>query len=293
MSLIKKYLTILFSLVLSISKAQQLSIDSTSFKTDSTTQTTDTSKNRPSFRIVVTDDVGLPLDSLALAEADSVPLLDVEEELKDQLLTLDSIVTIAAIYSPMLKVQDAVINAGEEQVKISRREWIKNIYGSNTYIISNQNNLAYSAVLNDESSVFFNGYRISGNVNVPLWDIFGRQPRINLSKAELTARRWKKDELILQLKQEVTLQYYQLMNAFNILRILSDALEMSNTNTKLAEREFKESAISISEYSRVVEINVKAKTDFEFAKSNFFTYYNQFENLVGVKMSQLMQKTKK
>lgn len=252
---------------------------------------------RPTYKIRVID----PRDTTALnsfqlsqsdtSTADTTLLLNLDMDLKDQMITLDSIIQLALENSPAMKSEDAMVQGGIQELKLVRRDWMKNIYGNSSYYVGNQNNLAYSAdPISNANSLYINGYRTGATIAVPLWDIVSRKPRIALSKAELEAKRAHKDETAFRITQEVIAKYNNLIATYNVLKVLSLSVEASNTNYQFAEKEFRESSITIAELSKVAELNFRSKADFEYGKSAFFTSYTQFEYFIGVKMPELIKK---
>lgn len=222
---------------------------------------------------------------------DSNVLFNLEMDIKDQLIGIDSIIELAKSYSPSLKFQSALVETGVQALKLTRRDWLRNIYGSSSYYVGNQNNLAYSAdPISNANSLYINGYRTGATITIPLYDIFSRKTQISLSKAELEAKRYRKEEVAFQITQQVIASYNTLIATYNVLKVLSMAAEVSSTNYQFAEKEFRESSISIAELSKLAELHFKSKADFEYGKSAFFTAYSQLEYFVGVKMPQLIKK---
>ncbi len=258
-------------------------------------QKTDSVAAPTNFKIRVvepstTDTLAIETPTLA-AINDTIPLLDFEVDLKDQLLPLDSLIALAIVYSPVVKFEESTVQKSTSELKITKREWLKNVYGSTSYFIGNQNNVAYSAdPITNESSILINGYRSGATINIPLVDIFTRKAKVSASRSEMESRIHKREVAEMEVAKETIILYNSLLSSFNVLKVLSKAMAISNTNYQLAEKEFRESAITIVELSSISETNFTAQTRFEYAKSQFFTYYTQLETLIGLKMSQMTRK---
>ena len=69
----------------------------------------------------------------------SIKTIDLTKDLREQLVSLDSLITIAALNSPTMKAQDALIEAGTQQIKFARREWQNGVFGTFTQSLGNQN----------------------------------------------------------------------------------------------------------------------------------------------------------
>jgi outer membrane protein TolC len=58
----------------------------------------------------------------------------------------------------------------------------------------------------------------------------------------------------------------------------------------MAEQQFQQGLIPITEWSRVKEITAKAETEYAMAYATFFTYFHQFEDLIGIPLKELILK---
>ena len=218
--------------------------------------------------------------------------LDESKDLADQLVPLDSIITIALIHSPGIKFQQDLVDAADYQVKFMQRIWTNNLIGFVNYSAGNQNLVAADSQTPGTitSSNVTNGYRAGVQLNVPLYEIVGRKTRINIYKSQLQSAVDKKDQASQELTQVIIQQYYTLIYYHNLIAIRSDAKQTTINQYEVAEQEFKDGIIQASELSRLKSIEVNARADYEEAKREFGIIYHQFENMVGVPMNQLMKK---
>lgn len=218
--------------------------------------------------------------------------LDLTKELKDQLVPLDSIIDLAIANNPGLKAQEALITAGNEQIKLGRREWQNGVFVSFNQNIGNQT-LFYDSnnePLGTQSQSTTTGYRLGLNVNVPLFWFFARSNRINIFKQELNVRRETKEKLKIDLARIVISEYNNMLSTHQILLIASNSRSSARMVMDMANQQFKQGDISIGEYTSVMGIATKAESDYEIAKSNFYTWYEQLEQLLGVRLDQLTRK---
>jgi outer membrane protein TolC len=218
--------------------------------------------------------------------------LDLTKELKDQLVPLDSIIDLAIANNPGIKAQDALIIAGNEQVKLGRREWQNGVFVSFNQNIGNQM-LFYDSnnePLGTQSQSTTTGYRLGFNVNVPLYWFFARSTRINIFKQELNISRETKEKLKIDLARIVISEYNNMLSAHQLLLIASNSRSSARIVMDMANQQFKQGDISIGEYTSVMGIATKTESDYEIAKSNFYTWYEQLERLIGVRLDQLTRK---
>jgi outer membrane protein TolC len=102
--------------------------------------------------------------------------------------------------------------------------------------------------------------------------------------------RYQKQQTELEVKRQVVAEYNNVIAAQKVLRIKSESLENFRVLHQLAEKQFREGTIPLEDYAYSTDLVVKAETDYELAKSNFKTLYQQFEYLVGVKLTTLMRR---
>lgn len=218
--------------------------------------------------------------------------LDLTKELKDQLVPLDSIISLAIANNPGIRAQDALITAGNEQVKLGRREWQNGVFVSFNQNIGNQTLFFDSSnePIGTQSQSTTTGYRLGFNVNVPLFWFFARTNRINIYKQELNVRRETKEKLKIDLARIVIAEYNSMLSTHSILLIASNSRSSARMVMDMANQQFKQGDISISDYTSVMGLASKAESDYEIAKSNFYTWYEQLEQLIGVRLDKLTRK---
>ncbi len=225
-----------------------------------------------------------------LAAARDSAFLDEEADLQQQLIPLDSIITIALQNSPAIKFQQDGVDASHYQVKYMQQQWTNDIAGFFNYSAGNQNLLTAGNQLpgNVTSSNISNGYRTGVQITLPLYELIGRKSRVNIYKAELQSSIDKRDQVKQEAVQVLIQLYYNLLYARNLMNIRSDAKQAAMNQYQVASLEFKDGIIQASELSRLKEIEADARAYYEEAKRQFSTFYFQFQNLIGVPMSQIM-----
>jgi outer membrane protein TolC len=218
--------------------------------------------------------------------------LDLNKDLKDQLIPVDSIVELAIHNNPGVKMQQALVESGEAQVRYAKSEWLRNIafnfnnsYG-NTTLFYNSNESATELQTQNLNT----GYRAGININIPLYEFFGRQHRVNVYRSELTAKDEQRKNVELELARQVIYEYNYTIAAHKMMLISSENLQAALTHQAMADKEFSEGVIGIGESARITEFASKAKIEFETAKREFFNWYMQLETLLGVRLDSLVRK---
>ncbi len=229
-----------------------------------------------------------------LAAARDSVFLDEEADLQQQLVPLDSIITIALRNSPAIRFQHDGVDASRYQVKFMQQQWTNDVSGFFNYSLGNQNLLTAGNQVPGSvtSSNISNGYRTGVQITLPLYELVGRKARINLYKAELQSSLDKEDQVKQEAIQVLIQVYYNLIFYRNLMNIRSDAKQAAINQYQVSSLEFKDGIIPASELSRLKEIEVNARADYEDSKRQFSIYYFQFQNLIGVPMSQIMLRRK-
>ncbi|MBK7966074.1 MAG: TolC family protein [Bacteroidetes bacterium] len=204
----------------------------------------------------------------ANGEITNIKTIDLTKDIREQLVSLDSLISIAALNSPTMKAQDALIEAGTDQIKFARREWQNGVFGTFTQSMGNQNsffntNQEPEAI---QSATVQTGFRLALNVNVPLFLLFGRTSRINVYKHELEVRRQTWEKIRMDVSRQVVYEYNNMLTAHKMMMIASASRGTSRLLLDMADKQFSQGDISIADFSSISAIATKAETDYEISK---------------------------
>ena len=240
---------------------------------------------------ISSDTIVSPHDSIG-SNLPKYRTLDLNKDLKDQLLPVDSLIDLAIANNPGIKMQDALVQSGEQQIKFSSKEWLHDIvfnfndnYGNST-LFYNTN----QTPVETQSKNLTSGYRVGININIPLYEVFGRNNRVGVYRAELHAKEEKVKDLELELARRVIYEYNYVLASHRVMQISSNANEAAALHLQMADREFKEGTIPVADFSRITEFATKAQIDFEISKREFFSWYQQLEKLIGVRLDTLVRR---
>ena len=190
-----------------------------------------------------------------------------------------------------MKAQDALIEAGTQQIKVARREWQNGVFGTFTQSLGNQNAL-YNTNQEPEaiqSATVQTGYRLALNVNVPLFLLFGRSSRISVFKQELEVRRQTWEKIKMDVSRQVIYEYNNVLTAHRMMMIASASRGTSRLLLDMAEKQFSQGDISIADFTSVTAIATRAETDYETSKKDFYTNFQQLEKLLGKRLDTLVR----
>jgi len=244
--------------------------------------------------------LGISGTNLLRAQSDSVAFMDTfdytdifslsfEEDVTAQLLPLDTIVDIAFIHSPTLRFHEGEVGAAKAQVILARRSWHPYISTFASASLGSQN-LAlntYNPTTGGNSTQASSGYTVGATIVLPL-SVFTQTPiKIEMMKAELSKFEARVDEAKLRLRREIISEYFRLVTAQRLLKIISEDVQTSTMSLNIAEIQFQNGTLSPSEFSRLKNLQTISRTNYELQFREFATAYFQFEALVGVEMFQI------
>ncbi len=215
--------------------------------------------------------------------------LNFDEDVTTQLLPLDTIVDIAFTNSPTLRFHAGEVGSAKAQVVLAKRSWHPYISTFASGSLGSQN-LAlntYNPATGGNSTQASSGYTLGATVVLPL-SIFTQTPvKIEMMKAELSKFEARVDEAKLRLRREIISEYFKLVTAQRLLKIISEDVQTSTLTLNIAEIQFQNGTLPPSEFSRLKNMQTIARTNYELQFREFATAYFQFEALIGVEMFEI------
>jgi len=186
---------------------------------------------------------------------------------------LDTLYKWAEVNSPVLKGQDALI-----QKTVDDQKRIKKILLDAVKLNSG---VQYGNYGDPTINKLSTGYSSGVSIQFSLYQIASYKNMINVYGDEKHVAEFKRDELVMALRKAIFLAYNNIMTQKNILRIRSEATYAAYSHMNMAEKEFNEGSVAISELSRVTEIYTKAQVDYEEALHDLKNNYMDLELMVG------------
>ncbi len=210
------------------------------------------------------------------------------DDIETLLPPLQTIIDSAIAKNPDVKAREHLASAKAYNLKSDRARWTENLglqadarYGTfnnfsmNTGVGQTPSNLA---TLDTQ----FN-YGVGAYIRLPLFDFANRKNMLGAGQSAL-------DEAVSQvevqrdlLRQLIIRQYHDLILKQRLLRIRSKYLETARINMVMAEKEFQNGVIPLSEYSRIADITTTSEETFETAKIEFITSYMLLEQITKTK----------
>ena len=200
------------------------------------------------------------------------------------------LLTAAAIrHSAQLKAMELDKAINEQDLRITKKNILGSFaLGSNlTY-----GNLAGVSAANGNGVLFptNNSFRHSTGVNfsLPLDNIVSRGNQIK--RQELTNQRAEvlRQEQENQLRQQLIPLYQNVLLAKRMLTLRQESAVTAQTSFKLAERQFRQGQLPLTEFSEATNHSTEAAVSEAAARSQYDTAFMVLEEVVGAKISSLM-----
>lgn len=206
---------------------------------------------------------------------------------------LQKLLDYAAINSPIVKEQEAMSEHFGETEKITHKLWMDKVFmdlgaqrANNGAVLNVNNNLSESE-FNSLSFQNLNSLRLGVAVRLSLYDGFARKNLIKQAQFRKIASEQHTQYLKQEVKFRIIEAYKDAQLAFKLLNIKADKKYALFIQKEMAEKEFQQSQIHISELSRVTELSSNAYAEFEQASNNYEKLYLQLEILIGTPLSSL------
>jgi outer membrane protein TolC len=190
----------------------------------------------------------------------------------------------------VVKFRNIDINSKELNLKSQRSFWVKNVgfqadsrYGTFDNFSTNTSEGQSPSIIATKNSQF--NYGVGAYVKIPFYDLVNRKNQVNQAKMELNQAEIMAEAQRDYVRQLVIKQYNDLLLKQRLFSIKSKNLENSRINMEMAEKEFRNGVIPLSEYVRISDIISRAEADYESARTDFITVFMVLEEIVGFKFN--------
>lgn len=203
--------------------------------------------------------------------------------------SLDAVIDSVIKNNAMLKFRKQGIGVKESTLASEKIYWTRNlgVQAETRYGTLN----SFSAGVDGPSAPAFTSITTQFNYNVgvylkfPVFDFLNRKKQITLARLEVEQAVSLEQSLKDEIRQMVIRLYHDLLLKQNLLRIKSEGLSNGRINMQMAEKEFRNGVIQVTEFARISGITSELESDYEFAKSEFLIAKSILEDMAGFKFS--------
>ncbi len=218
------------------------------------------------------------------------PFDPLTDEIRDRLPSLSNLLDSARAHDPYISFRNLQISVNDCRVKETQGQWLRNFglqgnlgYGTFDYLYNNT--LGGQTPANYTTTQTLTQYGVGAYVRFPIFDIVGRNNLVRMAKTESLQAKQMVEVQARDLRERVISRYNDLVMKQHLLKILGKYVETSRINMQMAEKEFANGTITLTEFSRITEIATRAETDFESTRMDFQTAYMLLEEVVGIKLN--------
>jgi len=226
------------------------------------------------------------------AQEDSL-FLDPKYEIEILLPTLDSLYEIAISVNPTLKQQNAAMRASLWAADYNKWVWGQNVYVFANYSFGSLPFFAYADPAQPQQQTLIQvreGYRAGINIQFSVFDIMGHRGRINEHKERALISKYLRDAEAMELKRKLSLYYTDVVGYGKLYRGRNEDLLTQIVACQVAEKEYREGTIHISEYARQKNVLANAEAAYNEAFRFFYSALEQMEAVLGVPLNTIMIK---
>lgn len=213
----------------------------------------------------------------------------------DELLPL--LIDAAIKNSPLIKKHTNNRKVAESNLKVSKSQILNGVtiggnyhYGTNYSAVTDQT--SYENVLNRLTMVQSGFYSVGGGISFPLTSFINRKHLLRANRAQIEMVENDKDMSALSIKQDVINLYQAFKLSHKLLALNSGNRQAFQVNYNLAEKEFLQGQLSVSDISRMLDLFNKSKMEYETSLNAFQTNLIQLETFTGTTLTSLLQQVK-
>jgi outer membrane protein TolC len=229
------------------------------------------------------------------AQADSI-LLDPKIDIEVILPTLDSLYEIAKLNNPTLKQEAAAMRSAQWAERYTRWIWAQNMSVFYNYSFGSLPFFAYADPSKPQDQVLTQvreGYRAGINLQLSVFDVMGHRGRVNEQKEKAIHQKYKRDAEAQELKRKMAAFYTDMVGYSRLYKGRNEDYLMQLVACQVAEKEYREGVIHMSEYSRQKNVLSDAEAAYHESFRFFYSSLAQFEAILGVPLNTVMLKPKK
>ncbi len=217
------------------------------------------------------------------------PLVD---NIQDKLPPLEVLIDSAIKNAPIIRMEEAQISLARYQLKEYRMNLTSNFGFSSNFKWGNN----YSYTTNETAGGLPSEFLSTGNqtffdvgvyLKIPLFDIINQKNLVNQGKREIESHLIRREEMIKETKQEVIFTYQNLLLHQDLLKVKNEAQVTSQIQVQMAEKEFLNGKISISELSRLTQYHSGNLYSYKQDRMLFYRQYLLLEQIVGMEFKLL------
>lgn len=217
------------------------------------------------------------------------PLVD---NIQDKLPPLEVLIDSAVKNAPLIRMEEAEVSLAKYRLNEYKKSWSQNLGFISSFTYGNRYQYTTSETAGGLPSEFLSVgdqtyFDVGVYVKMPLFEVINRANSVNQGKREIEAHLIRKEEMIRTTKQDVIFTYQSLLLHQDLLKVKNEAQVTSKLQVKMAEKEFLNGRITITELSRLTQIHSTNLYNYKQDRMLFYRQYLLLEQMVGMKFNLL------
>eukprot|EP01036_Dinobryon_divergens_P054072 gene54072-72266_t len=148
-------------------------------------------------------------------------IFNLDVDISQQLLPLDTILQIAYSNSPNIKYEESMIKSKVHDYRYNRMLFFQGFSGFYNYAVGNQTMIITGSTPVDNSQLS-NGYRAGINISLPFSTLFGQNQKNKTLRALVEAATHRRDQIELELRREILRVYVNMIEAQRKLAVRNE-----------------------------------------------------------------------
>ena len=212
-----------------------------------------------------------------------------KDDITSYLPSLDVLIDSAISNDPSIRFRNQQLIVNHSKLRTSQTRWSNNIGVQADVRYGTFDNFSTNTAAGQSPSIVATAttqtnFGVGAYIKFPVFDLVDRRNQIKLARTEIDQAQSMADQQTKEVRERVITQYNELVKKQNLLKILSRYLETSRLNLQMAEKEFINGTIPVTEFARITDIVTRSETDFEILRMDFRTAYMVLEEITGIKL---------
>lgn len=203
----------------------------------------------------------------------------------EQLLPLDSLISMALENAPLVKRLSMGQAQREEEIKIARKSWMQHLALTGGYNYGNVVVADQMATPQDVNTVFRTNtsatYTVGVSLRLPLSEFATQKNKVSIQEYAIKEMEYQKEDLQLTIRQEVIKRYNDLHRGLTTIKYQAQKVEANEAAVQVTENHFKTGTASIDQYRMALDILTTSKIELEKTKSDTWYSLKSLEQIVG------------
>ncbi len=186
--------------------------------------------------------------------------------------------------SPMIKFWEAGISAQQYKIKSAQINWTRSINIESELRYGSINNVYVGPISSQVTTTDASRWGAGISLKLPIFELFNKKYAVGLALKEKEQAEYQFNEAILELKKNIISQYYDVLYKEQSIKIGNTNMQNTALQLQMAELDFKNGKIALSELVRLNQQHTSNQLEFEKERRDFISAVLILEEIIGFKL---------